>query len=148
MNRAGKALAVMVVAVLGVWGCAQGNSGNADRLRSLENRCAKLEEDYRAVTAARDGLRKKVAALEEERTRIQQDLEAQQALARDRQTLVKERDELLQQVTTRTNERDVVQTQLEQVRKGLRNLLGQADAAAAGQAAPSVSALPEGGGQS
>ena len=149
MTRASKALAVMVVAALGLWGCGrQGNANNAERVRTLENKCAKLEADYQAVAAARDALRKRLAAAEEERQRLQQDLEIQQALAKERQQLARERDDLAQLVSARTGERDAAQAQLEQVRKGLRSLLGQADAALATPSQPSVSALPAGGGKS
>jgi uncharacterized coiled-coil DUF342 family protein len=149
MNRASKALVVMVVAALGLWGCAQGgNTSNAERIRALENKCAKLEDDYKAVAVARDGLRKRLTSLEEEQTRLQQEVDAHQPLLKERETLLKEKDELTQQVNTRTTERDSVQNQLEQVRKGLRNLLGQADAAMTGRMPSSVSALPATGGKS
>jgi uncharacterized coiled-coil DUF342 family protein len=149
MTRATKALALAVVAALGLWGCAegQGNGGAAaERVRALENKCAKLEDDYRAVASARDGLRKKLTATEEERVRLHQDLAAKEAVVKERQALAKERDELAQQVSTRTGERDAAQAQLEQVRKGLRSLLGQADASATGQPQPAVSAAPDGSG--
>jgi uncharacterized coiled-coil DUF342 family protein len=131
MTRAGKALTVVIVASLGLWGCAQGANGeSAERIHQLENDCTRLKEDYRAVAGARDRLRQQVADLEGERERIQKDLETLRAVA-------KERDELVQQVGARTTERDAVQGQLDQVRKGLRNLLGQAEAAIG--TAPAVS---------
>ncbi len=121
MTRANKALVVMVVALLGLWGCAQGPASNGaaslERIRALEGKCTKLEDDYRAVAAARDQLRKKLAAAEEDRARLQQDVNQKQAL-------IKERDELRQQ-------RDAVQAQYDQFRRGIRNLLGQAEATAA-----------------
>jgi uncharacterized coiled-coil DUF342 family protein len=132
MTRAGKALTVIVVASLGLWGCAQGSTGeNAERVRQLENDCTRLKEDYRAVAGARDRLRQQVADLEGERDRVQKDVEALRPVA-------KERDELVQQVSARTTERDAVQGQLDQVRKGLRSLLGQTEAAIGGPA-PAVS---------
>jgi hypothetical protein len=60
---------------------------------------------------------------------MQQDLEAHQPLLKERENLVKEKEDLVQQVTLRTTERNSAQTQLDSVRKGLRALLGQADAA-------------------
>jgi chromosome segregation ATPase len=111
MSRANKALVVLVVATLGLWGCAQGpGCGSADKIQSLEDKVSKLEDDCKAVTSARDGVKKKLAALEEE--------------------FVKKQQELDQQIAARTAERDSVQTQFEQFRKNLRTLLGQADAAA------------------
>jgi len=62
-----------------------------------------------------------VAALEAERTRLQKDLADAQAVAR-------ERDELRQQVSTRTSERDTLQQRCDRLKKGLQNLLGQDDA--------------------
>jgi outer membrane murein-binding lipoprotein Lpp len=111
MSRANKALVVLVVATLGLWGCAQGpGNGSADKIQSLEDKVSKLEDECKAVTSARDAVRKKLAALEEEYVKKQQELD--------------------QQIAARTAERDSVQTQFEQFRKNLRTLLGQADAAA------------------
>src|SRR5713101_4755431 len=92
-------LTVLVVATLGVWGCSQGNSGTqAERIRALEARCAKLEDDYRTAATVRDQARKKAATLEEERAQLQKDLEAQtkqlQAEQEAAKLVVKERDEL------------------------------------------------------
>ena len=55
MTRARKALVLMVVTTLGLWGCAQEQnrgSGSA-RIRALESKNAKLEDDFRAVVVAR-----------------------------------------------------------------------------------------------
>jgi uncharacterized coiled-coil DUF342 family protein len=148
MTRASKALTVAVVAALGLWGCAQGsNAENAAHVEQLEKDCARLKDDYRAVANARDRLRQQVVDMEAERTQLQKDVEGHQALTKEHQTLTKERDELVQQVSARTTERDAVQGQLEQVRKGLRTLLGQTEAAI-GTPAPapslSVTAPPSG----
>ena len=138
MTRASKALTVVVVAALGLWGCAQGNGGDsAERVRQLENDCARLKEDYRSVAGARDRLRQQVAEMEGERARLNKELAAHQALAKEKESLAHERDELVQQVGARTTERDAAQGQLDQVRKGLRSLLGQTDAALGGAPAPS-----------
>jgi septal ring factor EnvC (AmiA/AmiB activator) len=120
MTRANKALVVMVIGVLGLWGCAQGpanSSASLERIRALEGKCTKLEDDYKAVASARDQLRKKLAAIEEERTRLQQ----------ERQAVAKERDELRQQLT-------VAQGHFEQFRQNLKTLLGQMEAASTGPA--------------
>jgi SMC interacting uncharacterized protein involved in chromosome segregation len=143
MTRSGKALTVAVVAALGLWGCSQGTNGDsAERIKQLENECKVAKEDYRAVASARDRLRQQVSELEGERTQLQKEVEAQQAIAKEKQALAKERDELAQQVSARTTERDAVQGQLEQVRKGLRNLLGQTEAAITPPATPAVSVTP------
>ncbi len=105
-------------------GLCQGPTGHsaaqAEKVRSLESKNAKLEEDYRAVATARDQARKRLGALEEERARLQKELEQAKAVA-------KERDELREQVNTRTTERDAVQARCDRLKKGLQNLLGQED---------------------
>jgi chromosome segregation ATPase len=135
MKRSGKLLTVFVVAVLGAWGCAKGlanPNSQTERIRSLESKCAKLEEDYRTVASARDEARKKAGSLEEENKRLQKQIEAQKAQLQKDETveklLVKERDELRQQMETRTNERDVLQFRCERLKKGLQSLLGQDEA--------------------
>jgi hypothetical protein len=121
MTRGGTVLSVMLVVMFGLWGCARGpvgQSGQAERIHTLETKCSKLEEDYRAVAGVRDQARKQVAALEAERARLQKDV-AQN---------VKERDSLRQQMVTRTGERDNLQMRCDRMKKGLQSLLGQDDA--------------------
>jgi septal ring factor EnvC (AmiA/AmiB activator) len=135
MSQAQKALSVLVVACLGLWGCAQGAANghaSAERVRALESKIAKLEDDFRAVVAIRDQLRKQLTTTEQERTHLGKQLE-------ELQTVLKERDELRQQLATRTSERDSVQGQLEQFRKGVKALLGQAEAPAALNTSPVTS---------
>jgi hypothetical protein len=133
MTRANKALAVMVVATLGLWGCTQDkNHGNGNaRVRALEAKNSKLEEDFRAVLAARDQIKKKLRAAEDQQNQLNQQLEQLQGAA-------KERDELRQQATLRASERDALQTQFDQFRKSIRKLLGQADSVANATATPPV----------
>src|SRR5712691_7290694 len=112
MTRANKALAMFTVTVFGLWGCAQGPAhgpGTAEKIKALEGKCNKLEDDYRAVASARDQLRKKLATAEEERARMQQELNL-------RQGVMKERDELKVQLTA-------AQNQFEQFRKSIKTLL-------------------------
>jgi len=133
MSRANKALAVMVVAVMGLWGCAQENKkhGNADpRVKALEQKNAKLEEDFRAVVDTRDSFRRKLTEQDQETARLGKELEQLQNAA-------KERDELRQQLSARATERDALQGQLEGLRTGIRSLLGQSEKASV--AAPSQS---------
>lgn len=131
MTRGGKSLSVMLVAMLGLWGCARGPVGQAERIRSLETKCSKLEDDYRSVANARDQARKQVAALEAERTRLQHELA-------DKQAVLKERDTLRQQVSVRTNERDNLKQRCDRMKKGLQDLLGQDDAMLPAPAAPAA----------
>ena len=106
MSRANKALVVLVVATLGIWGCARGPSSSpvsVERIKALETKIAKLEDDFRASVAVREQLRKKLAVVEEERSQ-----------------LTKEREDLRQQLGT-------VNDRFENFRKGVKNLLGQAE---------------------
>jgi outer membrane murein-binding lipoprotein Lpp len=137
MTRAHKALAIMVVTSLGLWGCAQEqNHGSvAAKIRGLETKNAKLEEDFRAVVAAREQVRKKLAAVDRERGRLVEQLEQTQGA-------IKEREELRQQVSARTSERDAVQTQFDEFRKSIRKLLGQADSVANAGSGQPVTAAP------
>ncbi len=131
MTRSGKALSVMLVALVGLWGCARGpvgQSAQAERIRSLESKCARLEDDYRAVASARDQARKQLATLETEKA----------TLLTEKQSVVKERDSLRQQIATRTNERDNLKVRCERMKKGLQELLGQDDALLPVPAAPTA----------
>lgn len=126
MSRLNRALAVLAVASFGLWGCAQGpanGSANAERIRALEAKLAKLEDDFRTTVAARDQLKKKLTTADEERAKLAQQVEQLQAV-------VKERDEARQQLTARTGERDSLQTQYNQLRSSLRSLLGPAETTA------------------
>jgi len=134
MTRGGKAFSVMLVVFLGLWGCARGpvgQSAQAERIRSLETKCVRLEDDYRAVAAARDQARKQLAALESEKANLQKELA-------DKRAVVKERDSLRQQVVTRTSERDTLRLRCERLKKGLQELLGQDDALLPAPAAPTA----------
>src|SRR5262245_33677649 len=126
MSRSHKGLIVLAVATLGLWGCAQGTSkptaNSDDRIKALESKLSRLESDHRTVTVARDQVQKKLADLDRERVRLQQELEQGKAVAQ-------ERDELKVLVTTRTAERDAVQGQFEELRKGIRSILGRAESA-------------------
>jgi septal ring factor EnvC (AmiA/AmiB activator) len=114
MSRAHKALAILVVSTLGLWGCAQGpGSSGPERIKSLEAKVSRLEGDVKLGETARDQLRKKLAAAEEQIAKLQKD-----------------RDELDKTLTARTSERDTLQTQYEQFRKSLRDLLGNAESSA------------------
>jgi chromosome segregation ATPase len=131
MNCANKALIVlMLTAVLGVWGCTQnrGSSGSA-RIRDLEARNAKLEEDYRAAVADAAQVRKKLTAAETQAARL-----AEQA--KELEAVCQERDRLRQQVSTAVSEKNAVHAQLVQFGRELQNLAVKIDAAATGQPAP------------
>jgi septal ring factor EnvC (AmiA/AmiB activator) len=135
-----KIVIVVMVVCLGLWGCARkpssGGATSGDRLRALESRCQKLEQDYRQVAGARDQARAELA-------RLQKEVEERAALLRERDGQVKasqaareeaqklltqrtsERDDLRQQVANRVTECDALIGRCEKFRKGLQQLLGE-----------------------
>lgn len=138
MTGAKKVLVVLIVATLGIWGCAQGQSSNAvsgqaERIKALEAKNAKLEDDFRQAADTRDKLRKKLSGVEEQQKQLVQERQtaddARQSAEQQLQAATHERDELKQQLTLRTSERDQMLTQYDAFRKNIRELLGQADAA-------------------
>lgn len=120
-----KAFAVVILSALGIWGCAQGPAGGAsvEKLKQLELKIARLEDDFRAATAARDQFRKKLAESEALVAELRTEVETLRPV-------LAERDELRHQLRLRTAERDQVTQQFEGFRKSLKELLGQMDAAA------------------
>lgn len=139
-----KILIVTLIVCLGLWGCARKpgpSSASNERMRGLETRCQKLEQDYRSVALSRDVVRKELAALEEEALRLQKEVTERtkerdqlrtrvQASETQRQDLHKvlvertnERDDLKQQVTQRSNERDVLANRYDKLRKGVQQLM-------------------------
>jgi len=126
MSRSYKGLIIIIVATLGLWGCAQGkgkpNASHEERIKSLEAKVSRLEGECHSLTAERDRAQKKVAELDRERQRLLGEVERLEAVAR-------ERDDLKVLVATRTAERNAYQTQFEELRKGIRSLLGRAESA-------------------
>jgi chromosome segregation ATPase len=118
MNRVSQALAALLLALVGVWGCAQGPSATAqaERIKSLEAKIARLEADFRAAAVARDQVRQQLTQAEEHLQKLQ--------------LVIRERDELKIQVKLRASERDQAVAQFETFRKSLRDLVGQAEATA------------------
>src|SRR5262245_23865183 len=138
MIQLSKVFGVLLVAVLGLWGCSRGPSSSptdAGRLKSLEDKNARLEEDYRSASASRDQLRKRLGTTEQTVAQLQQEVEKLRIAA-------KERDELQVTLRSRTQERDQVQGQYESFRKNLRDLLGQAEASL--ERANEVAGAPQG----
>src|SRR5260370_40809517 len=134
MSFGKQVLILVAIGSLGLWGCAQGPSAaHAERIRALETKMAKLEEDFKAAVAGREQLRKKLTTAEEEKAQLAQQVE-------QLQLVVKERDDLRQQLAIRTAERDGVQTQFTHFRKSIRTLLGQAETASNATLQPVTSA--------
>jgi chromosome segregation ATPase len=118
-------LLILIVFTIGVWGCARqaGNSPGLARLRDLESRNAKLEEDYKTVLAQRDQERSAAAAFSKKCSELTAELEQLRAVAQ-------ERDDLQKQIAALTAERNAVQTSLTQFTKDLNQLLGRMQATA------------------
>jgi hypothetical protein len=141
MSRFLKTLTVLTIAALGIWGCAKnpGSGGNqADRIRTLEARCGRLEEDYRSAAADRDKARKQAALIEEERAQLeikQANLQKQADLSA---ALATERDALQKLLETRTSERDQAQTSLNSLVTTIQQAIGKAQA----QTSPQGPAVP------
>jgi chromosome segregation ATPase len=116
---------------LGLWGCGQQNGAFAAKVRELEARHAKLEDDYRNISTANDQGRKKLAQAE---LRLKEALGRVDELTKqveDLQVVVLERDQLKKQLAARTGERDAIQTQFLQFSRELQDLAGRVETAAA-----------------
>ncbi len=73
-------LAAMVICSLSLWGCTNQKSGAAsNKIRELEIRHAKLEEDYRVILAANETNRRKIQQLETTRTDLTNKIEELQS---------------------------------------------------------------------
>jgi len=148
MTRTWKASIVLLVAALGLWGCARSSTPNwsahSERIRSLEAKCVKIEDEYRGVVSTRDQMRKHLASLEAENIRLDK---VRQQLVREVEQAKKvqeERDQLRRSMESRTSERDALQLRCERLKKGLQSLIGQDDAMAPAPAPTSpVSATAE-----
>ena len=146
LSGAAKVGAVVLVVSLGLWGCARkpSDTSQSERVRALEGRCVKLEQDYRTVAQARDKARRELATLEEEAARLQREAADREALIKERDELRKlaaeserlnrqlaqrtaERDNLRLQLTQRLAERDTVLGRYERLRKGLQGLVTHDD---------------------
>src|SRR2546421_538103 len=115
MNRAYQAIVVLFVAIVGIWGCSQGPANRAalaERVKILETKCARLEDDLRNVASARD----------QARHRAEEQIEQLKLATGDR-------DELKTQLQMRTGERDQVAGQYELFRKSIKDLIGEAETA-------------------
>jgi hypothetical protein len=116
MSRSSKAAGILIVSLFGLWGCTRapsvdnGGAVTAEKLKAVETKLTRLEDDLRAASSARDQLSKKLLAAEEARIALQKQ--------------VQNKDE---ELTARTLERDQVSNQYKSFREGLRELLTKAD---------------------
>jgi chromosome segregation ATPase len=117
-------IALLLVSSLSLWGCSQQQTATTNaKIKELESRYVKLEEDYRVVSAANETHRKKLTQIESQRADLAKQVEELQAV-------VQERDQLKRQVAERTQERDAVHSQLTQFSKEVQLLAGRIEAAA------------------
>ena len=103
---------------LGLAGCADGPNSRAaliERVKLLEEKNARIENEMRAMAESRDQARQQLHKAEEHIQKLQ--------------LVVKERDDLRLQIKLRVSERDQLNGQYEQFRNHLKELVGQADAA-------------------
>jgi septal ring factor EnvC (AmiA/AmiB activator) len=135
MTQYQRALAVLIVSVLGIWGCAQGPAGSAaaEKVKSLEAKLNRVEDEFRAATAARDQFQKKLSEAEILAVQLRQELDA----------MHKERDDLRGQVKARTAERDALSQQFEVFRRSLKDLIGQTEASLAKPSQPPVTTVSQ-----
>jgi chromosome segregation ATPase len=133
MSRSHQALGIVLITMFGLWGCsrAPSDTATAEKLKAVEAKLTRLEDDFRLAASSRDQLRKKLAQAEDAQTALQNRFDE---LAKD----IKLKDELVQK---RTGERDQLNVQYEEFRKNIRELIGKAEAALP-RAEGSVPAIP------
>ena len=116
-----RVLVAWLLVVVATWGCARtapsASSASAPRVAALE---AELKQARAAGKAEADGLRAKLSDAERKLTA---------EVARG-QAVERERDAARADAKTRAAERDAVTVQYDGFRKSLREMLGQAEAAA------------------
>jgi hypothetical protein len=137
MNRSHKIVAFLLVVGFGIYGCAKNPTGNASSGggTSSEAKAQRWEEDFRAAAAARDQYRQKLLAAEEKQAQLQK------LLDHERITAAAERDSLKAELKIRSNERDTLQSQYDGFRKGIKDLLAQAETLA-NPNIPSIPTIP------
>jgi septal ring factor EnvC (AmiA/AmiB activator) len=130
MPRSHQAVGLAIVFLFGLWGCSRAPSSEsgtatAEKLKAVETKLAKLEEDFRATASARDQLARKLATAEGQVDRLNKD--------------VKARDDLIQ---TRTAERDQATNQFKTLRDGLKDLLAKVEEGPKSEGSPTVPVIP------
>ena len=121
-NPSNRNIFIAIVVTLGIWGCSQ-NPGpspkvQAEKIKTLEERIAKMEDEHQALLSNRDQMKTRITALEDDRSALEKKLI-------HHKEVVQERDELKALANLRTSERDASQLRCELFKKGLQELLGQ-----------------------
>lgn len=134
MKHAGTAfLVVMLFSTLGLWGIAQQKNGAyATRMREIEARHAKLEEEQRSFASLSEKSQKRIASLETENTALTRAVADLKSVVRERDEIRRQleirtvdRDNLRVQLNDRTKERDQISVELRQFTQDLHLLLGR-----------------------
>ena len=133
MTRSHKVLGFLLVAILGIYGCARNPGAAAGGDKTIEAKVQRLEEDFRAAAAARDQFRQRLAQAEEKQADLQRQLDRTTAAATAERTA---KEAAQADLRARTTERDSLQVQYDGFRRTIRDLLGQADAAMANPTGP------------
>jgi chromosome segregation ATPase len=121
-------IAAFLLCAMSLWGCGQQKPGAITaKIRDLENRYAKLEEDYRALQATSEQNRKRLGAVEAQRAELEKD---KAELTKELQGTAEEREALKKQVAQAKQERDAAQGNLVQFSRDLQTLAGRVEAAA------------------
>jgi len=152
MKHAGTAfLVVMLFSTLGLWGIAQQKNGAyTTRVRDLEARYTKIEDEQRSFAAQWDKSQRRIATLEVEKADLTQAIDELKTALNERdemrqqlQVRTQDRDTLRNQLVNRTKERDKVAQDLRQFSQDLQGLLGRMDDVLANAPLPgTVEALP------
>lgn len=124
MIRTYKVFGFLFVVAVGIFGCSKGSNSAATGYGSnatAEAKIHRLEEDYKAASAARETLRQKLAAAEDQQNKLQKQLDQ----------IKLEGDALRADLKAKVSERDDVKTQFESFRRTIKDALGQAEAGAA-----------------
>lgn len=137
MSRTRRAAGVLIVTVLGLWGCSKAPTepaaaASAEKIKAVETKLGRLEDDFRAAASARDQLQKKLAAAVEAQTAQQTQLDRLTRELRDKEELL----------LKRTAERDTLDGQYTGFRKGLKELIAKAEEPAKPEGSPTLPLIP------
>jgi DNA repair exonuclease SbcCD ATPase subunit len=113
-----------IVGALAIWGCSQNPPHPPASVKT-----ARLQEEIRNLTGAREQLRQDLRTAHADLDRLQEEIKKLREAA-------KERDDLRNTLAVRTAERDGNLAQLDQLRKGIKALMDQSETAGLGHAQP------------
>jgi uncharacterized coiled-coil DUF342 family protein len=117
MSRSRFSIVLGSLALLTLWGCSQNG-----QFSTVAAKAARLQEEVNNLTKQRDQLRQDLRLVQAAKDRLAE--EVQQL-----RPVVSERDRLRQELETLIAERDATVAQLEAIRKGIKTLMEQVEAA-------------------